>query len=201
MPGELLVLPAADNDIALVGSEAVYLTEAVESATGYFQRGGAGRLSPIPYRLVDGRLEPWQPQAGARETAAIREAEVTQRVIGYGDFAQYLREHLGDAKDVSAVERGVAESTGLRFSYCTASLAGSTQLLPFVDYVGFENLEPQQEGWSWLRFDQLRELPGVPASPVWQYGLPMIAFDPAPAADQRREVSTALRDRAEDPWA
>lgn len=198
VPGDLLVLPACDDDIMLVGSADETLTEAVNSAIGYHQRAGHRRLSPIPYAVADNRLHPWRPPTDSRAYPAVREAEVAQRVVAYGDFTAELHRHL--TSDVAAAERGVSTSTGLPFSYCTASLVGPTQYLPFVEYAGFENLEPQQNGFAWVPFDRLRHLPGATMTPAWQYGLPVIQFDPPSGADAHQELSAAVRECADDPW-
>lgn len=68
VPGELLVMPACDDDISIVGSEAEYLTEAVESAIGYHQRAGQRRLSPFPYAVCG---QPAGPVASARGLAGV----------------------------------------------------------------------------------------------------------------------------------
>ena len=201
VPGELLVLPACDDDIVLVGSEAEHLTEAVHSAIGYHRRSGDRRLSPIPYAVADNRLRPWRPPTDSRAYPAVREAEVAQRVLAYADFASELHQHLDSGeRDVAAAERGASKSTALPFSYCCASLVGPIQYLPFVEHAGFENSEPQQDGWAWVPFDRLRDLPGASMTPAWQYGLPVIRFEPPTDAEAHRQLSAALRERAGDPW-
>lgn len=117
-------------------------------------------------------------------------------MIAYADFTVELHEHL--AADVATAERGVSKSTGLPFSHCTATVVGPTQYLPFVEYAGFENLEPRQGDFAWVPFDRLRDLPGM--TPTWQYGLPVIRFDPPRGTDAHRELSAVVREYAEDPW-
>ncbi|MEV6906896.1 hypothetical protein [Amycolatopsis sp. NPDC051071] len=202
VPGELLVLPACDNDIMIVGSEAEYLAAAVTSAIGQHQRFGDRRLSSAPYTVADGGLLPWRPPESSPAYAVIREAEVAQQVAAYTAFAGGLRQHLhGVDADVGAARRGESETTALPFSYSFTTLVGPAQYLPFAEYIGFENLEPQQDDFAWVPFERLRDLPGATMTPAWEYGLPVVRFEPPADLGTRRELSVAIREVIEDPWA
>lgn len=50
-----------------------------------------------------------------------------------------------------------------------------------------------------MPFDRLRDLPGM--TPTWQYGLPVIRFDPPRGTDAHRELSDAVREYAAAPWS
>ncbi|WP_410598362.1 hypothetical protein [Amycolatopsis sp. lyj-90] len=201
VPGELLVLPACDDDIMIIGADGEYLEIMVSSAIDHFRSSGNRRLSPAPYAIVDGALSPWRPPEDSPAYPTVREAEVIQRVVAYADFLEYLREHLhGVEADVAAAQRGENAKTSLPFSYSSTTLVGPTQYLPFVEYVGFENLDPQQDDWAWIPFDRLRDLPGATMTPAWQYGLPVVRFEPPADPGTRRQISAALREYAENPW-
>ncbi len=202
VPGELLVLPARDDDILVIGAEAEYLGAAVTSAIGGHQRSGNRRLSPVPHTVTDGGLRPWRPPESSPAYAVVREAEVAQRVVAYDGFADGLRRHLdGVDADVGAARRGESETTALPFTYSFTTLVGPAQYLPFVEYVGFENLEPQQDDFVWVPFERLRDLPGATMTPAWEYGLPVVRFVPPADLATRRELSLAIREGAENPWA
>lgn len=203
VPGELLVLAPASDVVTLAGSAADDIAEAVAAATTSFRHAGRRRLSPVPYVVARGRLSPWTPTPGTRQSVEVREAEVAACVVTYADFGPTLTEYVGYGVDVvTMAERGESASTGMPFSCTRASLLGHAVYLPFVEYLGFEDLYPFRTGeWAWIPFSALDDVFGDYLVPSWHYGVPGIAFDRERGNGWLGEWSTALRNLAVDPWA
>lgn len=140
----LLVAPARDV-LIVVGSDSVEALEALEATAHDYGTDPRG-LSPVPYVVEAGAIEPWQPPRHHPLRAAVHRNAVAQVQVEYAGQAERLAPSFAEeGRDVRVSDVVVYTHAETEMTCCTWVRELSDQLLPRTDLIGFVSVDPDAE--------------------------------------------------------